>query len=303
MQKMRLFRGIVCAGLAAGMAAFAAQDNSNAVGQNDADASAQTDANQTGTTPPCIPTQKLYQFHIITKDRPYSAKRVSTCQKKLADGTVYSATRTAWEWRDSEGRMRVVWAEDFSEGDHWFSVTVVDPVAHLHWGWSEGKGRDKAAFLEHYDPKIDYVLPEPHWNILPDGNVDPPIYARRANPDTPTEKQVILKPANVNGVWAVGERLIERVKPGMGNNKSNHVETVVNEFWESVDLMVEVRHLADDPEVETTSDNLVDIDESEPDARLFRPPEGYRILEVMPHVADQRPNLLILTPGKKQAPE
>jgi hypothetical protein len=300
---MRLFRGIVCAGLAFGVITAAAQNDSNAAGQNDADASAQTDSNLPGKPPPCRPNEKLYQFHVITKDRPYSAKRVSTCQKKLEDGTVYSATRTVWEWRDSEGRMRVAQRDSFPEGPHWFSVTVVDPVAHLQWGWNEGKGVDKAAFLEHYDPKIDYVLPEPHWNILPDGNVDPPIYARMVNPDTPAEKQVTLKPANVNGVWAEGERLIQRVKPGMGNNKSNQVETVVNEFWESVDLMVEVRQVADDPELGKMIDNLVDIDESEPDARLFRPPEGYRILEVKPRVVDQRPNLLILTPGKEQPPE
>ena len=134
--------------------------------------------------------------------------------------------------------------------------------------------------------------------MLPDGTLDPPIIAHMFNPDLPRQKQVFLKPATINGVWAEGERLYQVISPGEGNNKSNHQEVTMNEFWESTALMAEVRNVSDDPELGRTTQNLLHIDQSEPDLALFRPPKGYRVLQAAPQDDTPRPSPFIIIPAK-----
>jgi hypothetical protein len=298
-QIVRFFRAMVCAGLAAAVATAAAQSDSNAAAQNNGGAPAQTDDEAPPKSPACVPTDRMYQFHIIYKDRPYSGKRVSTCKVRLEDGTTFRATRTTWEWRDSEGRRRIAQREIFPEVSNRYHVTVYDPVAHISWTWSEGEGVDRTAVLFRYNPKADFIEPEINRHVQRDGSLDPPVIARMLNPDLPRQKQVILKSTTINGVWAEGDRLYQIANPGEGNNQSDHQEVAIDEFWDADELMEEVRHISDDPELGKTTINLVDIDQSEPDAALFRPPKGYGVLEATPQEDVPQPSPLIVVPAKQ----
>jgi hypothetical protein len=262
-QFMRILRAIVLAGCAVMSSCAVAQD----------------DGMPSTTQAPCLPAAEMHRIHIIKKERQYSGVRISTCKKSLADGTVYKATQKTWEWRDSEGRTRYETLGGASSDTKWHDVEVYNPVKHLSWHWKNTP--DKTALVVRYKATVDFVEPPINRRILPNGNQDPPMMAHFKEPEGPGYKQEILAPNNINGVWAEGNRLITLAAPGTGNNKSNHPEIVVNEFWVSTELEEEVRHFCDDPELGTMSENLVNIDQTEPHPSLFRPPADYAVLDTM----------------------
>ncbi len=278
---MRILRAIVLAGCAMTTCCAVAQE----------------DDTPPPTPAPCTPDVKMHQIHIIQKDRPYSGVRISTCKKLLADGTVYKATQKTWEWRDSEGRTRYETLDGVSDDTKWHDVQVYDPVKHVWWHWRDTP--DKTAVAVRYKAKVDFVEPPINRRILPNGNQDPPLMAHFQKPEGPGYKEEILTPTNINSGWAAGNRLIDLVAPGWGNNKSNHPEVVVNEFWVSTELEEEVRHLCDDPELGTTSQNLVNIDQTEPDPSLFRPPADYAVLDATQNLPEKIRGRLFVIPAKK----
>lgn len=258
---------------------------------------AQDEDRPSTTPPPCTPPAKMRQIHIIKKERPYSGVRISTCKKSLADGTVYKATQKTWEWRDSEGRTRYEALDGVSDEIKWHDVQVYDPVKHLEWHWRDTP--DKTVMVVRYKATVDSVEPPINRRILPDGNQDPPLMAHLQELKGPGYKQEILAPTNINGVWAEGERLITLEVPGTGNNKSNHTELVVNEFWVSTELGEEVSHRCDDPELGTTSENLANVDEAEPDPSLFRPPADYTVLDATQNLPEKIRGRPFVAPAKK----
>ncbi len=280
----------LCIGLALASCVASAQSDSESTAQ---------DETELPKPAPCIPDGKMHQVHIVLLDRAYSGKRVSTCEKRLEDGTVFKATKTSWEWRDSHGRWRIEEPDFFPEQEKRHHVSVIDTVIHTEWSWTEGEGADHTAIMFRYKASQDFIEPEINRNLLPGGNLEPPLIAHFAQPEGPGYHQEILKPKMINGVWSEGERLISIVQPGMMNNKSNRPETVVDEFWESVDLLEEVRHRTDDPELGKMDIELIDIDQAEPDPVLFRPPPDYRILDATRPDVPPRPDPLIVI----QAPE
>src|SRR5579863_5541289 len=247
---------------------------------------------------PCIPIERLYQWHVIYTNRAYSGVRVYTCEKRLEDGTIFKATRANWEWRDSQGRVRVDRKERIPESSKVHNVQVYDPVKHVSWSWSVGDG-DRTAVLVRYKATEDFVQPELNRRILPDGTVDPPFMAHMAVPDMPRQQQIILTPTNVNGVWAEGERMIRKSFPGDPGNTSNHLEISTDEFWFSVELELEIGHIADDPQQGKSIENLLRIDRAEPNPALFKPPAGYDVLDATPkHPLPQR-NPFIVIPARR----
>ena len=263
--------------------------------RNNAETADQPDESVAVKPKPCIPIERLYQWHVIYTNRPYSGVRVYTCEKQLDDGTVFKATRANWEWRDSQGRVRVEREERIPESRKIHNVQVYDPVKHVSWSWSEGADGDRTAVLVRYKAKEDFVQPEINRRILPDGTVDPPIMAHMALPDMPRQKQIILTPTNVNGVWAEGQRMIRKSFPGDGGNTSNRLEISTDEFWFSVELELEIRHLADDPQQGKSIENLLRIDRTEPDPSLFKPPAGYDVLDATPgHPIPERNPLIVI---------
>lgn len=256
------------------------------------------DCDATPPPPPCIPIERWIQFNLVYRDRPYSGTRVSTCEKRLEDGTVFKATRTSWEWRDAQGRMRVEHKDVFPGLSKRRNVTVYDPVAHLSWDWNEGENAGTTATLVRHKATEDFIEPDINRHVLPDGSLDPPLMAHFVEPETSGHKQIFLAPTHINGVWAEGQRLIIRILPGTGNNHTKQTQITTNEFWVSTELQVEVRHLADDPGQDKTTDNLVDIDLREPDPALFRPPTNYEVLDATPKmpIPAQKPLTVIPVP-------
>lgn len=293
---MRLVIVLLCAGLAGSCCASSGQSDDAARPQDGATVRQQE--SEAPPRPACYPDERLYQWHIIYKNRPYSGIRVSTCEKPQADGTTFKATRAQWEWRDSQGRLRVESKERVPEDSKIHNVQVYDPVKHISWSWSIGKGADTTAVMVRYKASQDFVEPEINRRVLPDGTVDPPMMAHMANMDMPRQKQIILKPTNINGVWAEGDRMIMKSFPGDPDNTTHRLEVRTDEFWFSVDLELEIRHVADDSKQGKSIVNLLRIDRTEPDATLFRPPAGYDLLDATPKHPMPERNPFIIVPAR-----
>ena len=290
---MRLLIVLLCAGLA-GFCGLAWGRGDDAARPQD-EAPITQNEHKAKPQPACYPDQRLYQWHVIYKGRPYSGIRVSTCEKQEANGTIYKATRAEWEWRDSEGRLRVETNERIPGPTRIHNVQVYDPVKHISWNWSEGKGAGTTAVIVRYKASEDFIQPEINRRILHDGTLDPPIMAHMANMDMPGQKQIILKPTNINGVFAEGQRMIFKSFPGNSGNTTNRVEVRTDETWFSVDLELEIRHIAEDPKQGKSTVNLLQIDRAEPDPARFRPPVGYEVMDATPkHPLPQRSPFIIV---------
>jgi hypothetical protein len=83
----------------------------------------------------------------------------------------------------------------------------------------------------------------------------------------------------IDGVDVVGSREVTTLNVGfMGNEKA---EPVVKEFWYSPRLGINVITKRFDPRASAVQNFVVgNINEAEPNARLFEPPQGYRIVSM-----------------------
>lgn len=229
----------------------------------------------------CIPIVRLSEDFVVAKGMPYSATRLSTCEETESDGTVVKGRRIRWEWRDFEGRTRREEpdAEPTSKIRH---VLVTDPIEHVQWSWMVGPGADRTAIMWRYKTRGETVIYSDTYSSGKGATNDRSLFAHGLKSDGPGWKVVRLAPKYVNGVWAEGQRQIQVVPPGQGNNRTDRPQTVVNEWWFSIDLREEIVHHTDDPGLGKLTDDLVKIDRSQPDAALFQPPARYKVLESHP---------------------
>lgn len=215
----------------------------------------------------CVPFVMPMQISIVMKDMPYSATRVLACERKLADGTVVKGKMTLFEWRDSQGRFRRE-SPDVLDGSKLYHVHVIDPVGHVIWTWDVGKGSSHQVFKSKYTMQNEYAQFPTNYQ-----------FGKYLHSQGPGFKDVRLPPQWVNGVYATGDRFTQISKPGENGNKTNHPVTATSETWLSVDLGFIVESLQKNADGSSLVDDRVDIDRSEPDPSLFKPPAGYQILE------------------------
>lgn len=257
---------------------------------------AQLDSSPPEKKTSCIPEPAMRQFYVVAKGMPYSGKRVSMCEETLPDGQIVKGKRTSYEFRDAEGRTRYEDEDHFDNRMH--SITIVDPVEHIQWSFSIGEGVDKTAIWWKYDARRDSKVYPTTYQTLPGGSTNRRMMARPLRPEGPGYRDEELTSTYVNGVFCEGSRYIERNAPGMGNNRSDHEEIAVTEEWWSEDLFTQVRRKVNDPSLGKYRTELVDIDRSEPDPALFRPPTDYRVLESHPYEPERESSPLIIVPAK-----
>src|SRR5579871_1717007 len=183
----------------------------------------------------CVPMDPLRQIYVVAKGMPYSAIRVSTCDVTKADGTHVKGKKTRNEWRDGEGRTRLEEDDTFLTDCKTRNVTIVDPVAHIEWTFSIGEGVDKTAILSKYSPAHDTLIYPTIYSTQSDGSSSRRIIAPLLHAQGPGYRDETLTDAYVNGVWCQGNRYINRVAPGMMNNRTDQEQIVVTETWYSVD--------------------------------------------------------------------
>jgi len=223
------------------------------------------------------------EVFIVSKGMPYSGVRVVKNVFYFPGGESKTQIARTKEWRDSEGRSRedvTLNADSDDIGDESL-VTVCkieDPIAHMRYIWKVGKHIKSVVTETHYEMDgIEQVI----WGDPVHEHKSEPGKAKAAviMPQQPStngvsDKVETLGPEYMNGVYAEGSRSTRIVQPHSGNNQTDHEITLVEELWTAPDLKMNIKRLHINPSDYTEEEELKDIDLSNPDPSVFRPPPG-----------------------------
>ncbi|MGA3374006.1 MAG: hypothetical protein ABSC48_19885 [Terracidiphilus sp.] len=220
------------------------------------------------------------------KGLPFSATQTTVHEQTLSDGTVIKSTVEVSLWRDSEGRMRAESTVKPKSGDgpQTHVVAVWNPAERKEMSWVTGSQSATIATVLH--------LPELQLNGMMSALASPPppapgtlsrsletsslpTLAGQSAANTHTET---LGPEMISGLEVTGTRTTQVVPAGSIDNDRDF--TVTSETWTSAELKITVRQTISDPRTGTVTAELTNIDRSEPDAALFKPPAGTRLMDV-----------------------
>ena len=205
---------------------------------------------------------------------PYAVEQETETTRTLADGThIVNKTRRR-TYRDSQGRMRTeIFAPDRGQArddsQEPTMVNITDPVEGVQYSLNP---RNHTAMRNPFGPRrVDppQAPPKPPVNARPPA--PPP---RELMPQSQSED---LGMQMIEGVWAKGTRTTTTIPANSEGNDRPIV--MVNENWFSEDLRLVVLSKRSDPRNGETTERVTNIDRSEPDPALFRPPADYTINE------------------------
>jgi hypothetical protein len=205
---------------------------------------------------------------------PYSADQESETTRTLADGThIVSKTRSRM-YRDSQGRMRrEMFAPDYLQAREGSqepnTINITDPVEGVQYSLNP---RNHTAMRNPFGVRrTDPPQPPPK----PPVNVRPPSPPpRELMPHSQSED---LGTQMIEGVWAKGTRTTTTIPANSVGNDRPIVSVVEN--WLSEELGLNVSMKRSDPRYGDVTERVTNIDRSEPDPALFRPPADYTITE------------------------
>ncbi len=204
---------------------------------------------------------------------PYSTKRVTTRIQTHADGThVTLQNQTALFYRDTAGRNRT--ERQLAFRDSPYIVTIMDPV--LGCEYVLDPGNKIAHRLAGVVIRTTPARTPAQQNAMRD---DAPSPQSGKSPFGVTTLFESLGNKTLQGLSAEGKRTTVTFPPGTLNG-NNHAIVTVDESWDTTSLgglVIASRNVtADSTETNYT---LADLVLGEPDAALFIPPPGYRIVE------------------------
>ena len=216
---------------------------------------------------------------------PYSAEAVTERVQLLTDGNRIHQTTSGTVARDGQGRVRRdegLPALTAPAGDAPHLVTIMDPVAHVHWMLD---ARNKIAIkmpmssTGHAD--AGPVLPPPPgagkvwFNSAGDGGARVQVMDRVELSGGHDVNKVDLGTQSIEGVPAQGTRITRTIAAGAIGNEQPIV--ITTETWYSPDLKVLVLSKTEDPRMGETTYKLTNIQRSEPPPDLFEVPADYTI--------------------------
>jgi hypothetical protein len=231
---------------------------------------AQTDAVPFGFGPDRAPFvvlggREAFEGKTVT-GAPYSARTETEIIQTLVDGNRILQKTAGFVARDSAGRVRreqsiAAVGPLFGRAESPRIVAVVDPVEGVAFFL------DERARTAHPRPLRDIPGP-PIDRASPDGGRRPALAEETAESPLGTRMEGGVR---VDGV----RRTITTPAGAVGNEKA--IVAVV-ERWYSPDLQLLVSTVHQDPRFGEIRFRLTDITATEPEASLFRVPEGYEIV-------------------------
>ena len=225
------------------------------------------------------------------KGVPFSATQTTVHEQTLSDGTVIKSTVEVLLARDSEGRIRAEGTTKSSSGASAQTrvVAVWNPLDRKEITWISGNPSASFATVTH--------LPEMQINGMmgalasappppPPGTLSRPPQALAAplshqNRDTGNIHTETLPADTIAGMEVAGTRTTQVIPAGTVDNDRDM--TVLSESWTSPELGYIVRQMTSDPRTGKVTTELSNIDRSEPDPALFKPPEGYKVMDAPSH--------------------
>ena len=222
-------------------------------------------------------------------NEPYSATFTSTSTEKLQDGTVLNHTSTRVATRDSLGRTReeVTMPAHGSDSTPHTMIVILDPVAHTV---TQLRVADKIAVV--------HALPQPgQGGAGRRGPGGPPPAGPSTDSTASTtgtherhkDKNVVetdLGSKTIDGVVATGKRITRTIPAGEMGNSAPVVST--HEEWTSPDLKIELSRNDVDPFHGTRTTIATSLTKAEPDASLFKVPDGYTVQQAPDHAFGHR---------------
>jgi hypothetical protein len=195
---------------------------------------------------------------------PFAATVNTEWIRPLPDGTRITLKNHRLIARDKSGRIfqerRALVPEDSKQESVVTQTEISDPVAHEQY---------ICVPQEHVVCQLEVF----HWVEL----VSPAIASTaQKTPGSPGEES--LGTQWIAGMEAVGTREIEVIPTGAIGNDSPILSK--REYWYSRQLGLNVLSIREDPRFGTQKFELSDVTLGEPDAKLFTPPEGSKILDL-----------------------
>jgi hypothetical protein len=221
------------------------------------------------------------------KGVPFSATETTVHEQTLSDGTVIKSTVEVLLARDSEGRVRAEGTTKPSSGSASQTrvVAVWNPIDRKEITWISGNPSTSFATVIH--------LPEMQMNGMmgalasappppPPGALSHPPQASAASSshpvkDTGNTHTETLQADTFAGLDVEGTRTTQVIPAGAVDNDRDM--TVLSETWTSPELGYIVRQMTSDPRTGKVTTELSNIDRSEPDPAMFKPPEGYKVMD------------------------
>ncbi len=206
---------------------------------------------------------------------PYVATAKTSFEQRLPDGSYvrnYAVTRQA---RDGAGRTRseqpiACWRDEHGVPLLWLHVTASDPAAKTVLMWDVNN---------HASDKVAHVL---HAAQSAPKRMTPEEQAarrKRAEAKQPggEDKTEDLGMRTIAAVEAHGVRTTRTIPAGEEGNELALVTT--HEMWIAKDPDVIVLAISDDPRRGRTTYEVEELAVGEPDAAMFAPPPGYKIVD------------------------
>ncbi len=223
------------------------------------------------------------------KGLPFSATETTVREQTLSDGTVIKSTVEVQLWRDSEGRMRAESTLNSGATPQGHIVTLWNPAEGKAITWVTGNSAVTFTSATH--------LPESQLNGLLSSQASAPS-ASPTGAHTPLQRTAntpvalsafssqesanlrteTLSSETIAGLEVAGTRATQVIAAGTVDNDRDF--TVVSETWTSAELKTTVRQMSSDPRTGTVTTELSNVDRSEPDPALFKPPAGMRVAEI-----------------------
>jgi hypothetical protein len=235
-----------------------------------------------GQTAPCEVTPAKRQ------PQPYTAEFKITHVQTLSNGTTITSESTRVQALDSQGRSMSTTTSIQPYGDRTPTTSAFsqDPVAGTHTTWTSLTKKASIVKLPPEDRRHGcWQSPSGHFRISypaarPSGTAAQSDASKKV-PATAAARTVtrpvseVLGTMTIQGVEARGQRWTTTTPVGEIGNDQPLVST--QETWTAPRLGT-VRRVSDDPRMGKDTDELVKLDQGEPDPALFQPPEGYEVV-------------------------
>lgn len=189
---------------------------------------------------------------------PFSGVQTVEIQRTLADGNTIQVQQQAKVYRDSQGRVRIESTFNSPSGQTQPSVSIFDPIA---------------GYEARLDPQTSSAVKHPLPTATPHGNGAPP------PPDGPIGSQSQtqdLGSDTINGLAATGTEIVATIPAGtIGNAQTLQI---VKRVWVSTALRIPVLITSSDPRSGTSTMQLINVSQTEPDPTIFQIPSSYSVV-------------------------
>jgi hypothetical protein len=203
---------------------------------------------------------------------PYSATVETTHEQKLVDGNAIHGSGLTHQARDTAGRTMSetsVGCALRSDGQLQpvVHVQVYDPTTRTTLVWSVSDDSPKVVHVIHQPSAAAPAVQTAQQQTSPPVRPKQRMEVRKEN----------LGSKMIAGVIAEGSRTVRTIPAGREGNDLP-IE-IVDEVWMAKDLGLAVMSSEDDPRYGKSTSEVVELNQSEPDASLFAAPAGYKLEE------------------------